>query len=100
MTKPGSTATAVNGDLIGTVTLDAKEYQAVMLVDPDGHIHDSKPIYFFKIANQVHVAAASTIHWDLFDADAALLARVPVPPPDPRHRDGRHGRRDQLDSNT
>ena len=76
MTKPGSTATAVNGDLIGTVTLDSKEYQGVMHIDPDGHIHDSKPVYFYRIANQIHVAAASTIHWDLFNGDAALLVRI------------------------
>lgn len=32
--------------------------------------------YFFKIANTVHVAAASTLMWDLFNADPAAIVRV------------------------
>jgi hypothetical protein len=32
--------------------------------------------YYFRVANQVHVAAASTVHFDLWNADATLLVRV------------------------
>lgn len=34
------------------------------------------PIYNFLIPSQVHVASANTVHWDLFNADAALVVRV------------------------
>jgi hypothetical protein len=76
VTKPSSTATAVGGDLIATHTLDSKELQAVVLVDATGHIVGSKPIYYFVVPNQVHVASASNPAWDMFNADAALLVRV------------------------
>jgi hypothetical protein len=33
-------------------------------------------VYIYNIPSQVHVASANTIHWDLFNADAALLVRV------------------------
>ena len=34
------------------------------------------PMYFFFLPSQVHVAAASTVHWDLFNAHASLVVRV------------------------
>jgi len=37
---------------------------------------DPTPAYFYWIATQVHVAAASTCHWDLWNDDAALMVRV------------------------
>jgi hypothetical protein len=47
-----------------------------MLADSLGHIATSRNVYVYRIAEQVHVAAASTIHFDLFNADATLLVRV------------------------
>ena len=40
-----------------------------------GHIYGTKPAYIAVIPSQVHVAA-NTVHWDLFNADAALVVRV------------------------
>lgn len=37
---------------------------------------DPTNVYFYNIASQVHVAVANTVHFDLFNADAALLVRV------------------------
>ena len=70
LVTPGSGAT------VATYNVASKEHQVVMVARSDGHVEWSKPIYFFRIANQVHVAAASTVHWDLFNADATLLVRV------------------------
>jgi len=64
------------GTTIATHLIGGKEYQTVLLADPDGHIAGSKPIYFYSIPSQVHVAAANTIHWDLFNANAALLVSI------------------------
>ena len=33
-------------------------------------------VYYYNIPTPVHVAAANTIHWDLFNADSALLVRI------------------------
>ena len=70
LVTPGSGAT------IATHTVSAKEHEVVMLADVGGHILGSKDVYCYKIAEQVHVAAASTIHWDMFNADAALIVKV------------------------
>jgi len=70
LVTPGSGAT------VATETVASKEHQVVMLAEPDGHIVGSKPLYGFSLASQVHVASANTVHWDLFNADAALLVRV------------------------
>jgi hypothetical protein len=70
LVTPGSGAT------VATETVNAKEHQVVMLASKDGHIAGSRPVYFMRIAEQVHVAAASTVHWDLFNADATLNVRV------------------------
>ena len=32
--------------------------------------------YVYNIPSQVHVASANTVHWDLFNGDAALIVRV------------------------
>jgi hypothetical protein len=61
---------------VATETVSAKEHQVIMQAGIDGHILGSKPLYWYDIAEQVHVAAASTIHWDLFNADGSLLVRV------------------------
>lgn len=67
---PGSGAT------VATHAVSSKEYQAIILADADGHLVDSKAMYFANIASQINVAAANTVHWDLFNADAALIVRV------------------------
>jgi len=36
----------------------------------------SAEMYVFEIPSQVHVAVANTIHWDLFNADAAKIVRI------------------------
>lgn len=70
LVTPGSGAT------IATQLISSKEYQTIVNADEFGHILGSRDTYCIDIPEQVHVAAASTIHWDLFNADAALLVRV------------------------
>jgi hypothetical protein len=70
LVTPGSGAT------VATHTVNAKEHQVVMIADEDGHLLGSKLIYAYMIPTQVHVAVANTVHWDMFNADAALLVRV------------------------
>ncbi len=64
------------GAQVPTHLVGSNEYQVVMVAGVDGHILKSKNVYIYNIAEQVHVAAASTIHWDLFNADSTLLVRV------------------------
>lgn len=47
-----------------------------MQADETGHILGSKDLHFYNIPSQVHVAAANTVHWDLFNADPAIVVRV------------------------
>lgn len=70
LVSPGTGAT------VATELINSKEYQAVVTADQTGHLIGSKPFYVYRLNSQVHVAAANTIHWDLFNADAALLVRV------------------------
>jgi hypothetical protein len=70
LVTPGSGAT------IATQLAGGKEHQVIMLADETGQIIGSRDTYFINIAPQVNVAAANTVHWDLFNADAALLVRV------------------------
>lgn len=70
LVTPGSGAT------IATHLINSKEHQAVVQVGESGHIIGSKDTYLFSIASQVHVAAANTVMWDLFNADATILVRV------------------------
>jgi hypothetical protein len=74
--KPASTA--VSGDSVLTATISglAAEVQAMTPIDETGHIFGSKEMYCYLLPSQVHVAGANTVHWDLFNADAALLVRV------------------------
>lgn len=78
MAKAGDSilVTPGTGATIATETVDAKEHQVVMVADITGHILGSKDLYQVHIPSQVHVAVANTVHWDLFNADAALLVRV------------------------
>lgn len=50
--------------------------QVAALVDESGKLIGAKDTYYYRIASQVHVAGANTVHWDLFNADATLLVRV------------------------
>lgn len=70
------TVTAGSGTTIATHAVSSKEHQVIVQAGDDGHILGSKDCYFYNIASQVHVAAANTVHWDLFNADATLLVRV------------------------
>lgn len=70
LVTPGSGAT------VATHLANSKEHQVVMLADPDGQLVNSKPIYFYNTGSFVHVAAASTLIFDMFNADAALVVRI------------------------
>jgi hypothetical protein len=76
MTQPSSSETLGTGGVIATHTVSAKEYQGFVWCDESGHIWGSKDVYSSLIPSQVHVNSASTVHWDLFNADAALVVRV------------------------
>lgn len=76
MALPSSSETVSTGGVIATQTVSGKEYQVFMQANDDGHIWGSKPLYSAMIPSQVHVAVANTVHWDLFNADAALVVRV------------------------
>lgn len=75
-TLAGSSETPASGGVIATHTVASKEHQVMMNADISGHIWGSKPVYAYNIASQVHVAAANTVHWDMFNADATLIVRV------------------------
>jgi hypothetical protein len=70
LVTPGS------GAEVATHLVGSKEHQINMVADVRGHIIGSKPMYFYAIPSQVHVAAANTVHFDIFNADATLLTRV------------------------
>lgn len=70
LVTPGSGAT------VATETVNSKEHQVVMLAEPTGHLIGSKPVFCAMIPSQVHVNSANTVHWDLFNADPALIVRV------------------------
>lgn len=70
LVTPGTGAT------VATHTVNSKEHQVVMQAGESGHIIGSKDTYVYSIPSQVHVAVANTVHWDLFNADPALLVRV------------------------
>jgi hypothetical protein len=64
------------GVLVATQTVGSGEAQIVIPADGSGHLIGTKPTFCFFIPSQVHVAAASTVHWDMFNADAAFVIRV------------------------
>lgn len=76
MTTPNASATSGDGSVIATHSLNSKEIAVDIQVDDTGHIIGSKDVYLLNIPSQVHVAVANTVHWDLFNADPALLVRV------------------------
>jgi hypothetical protein len=70
LVTPGSGAT------VATHTVSAKEHQVVMLAEPQGHLVGTVPTYWFSTGASTHVAAASTLHLDLFNADATAIVRI------------------------
>lgn len=70
LVTPGTGAT------IATQLAGAKEHQVNMLARPDGHLLGSEPLYFWNVPTAVHVAAASTLFVDVFNAHASLVVRV------------------------
>lgn len=71
LVTPGTGAT------VATHLLSSKEYQAVVIASGGtGHVAGTELCYWYEIAEKVHVAAASTIHWDMFNAHATLVVRV------------------------
>lgn len=65
-----------SGPLIATHLISGKEYQVVMEANAAGHLRGTGEYYFYSIATSVHVAAASTLWWDVFNAHATLVVRV------------------------
>jgi hypothetical protein len=76
MALPGSSEVAGSGGTFATETISGKEYQVFQQAFPDGHLWGSKAQWAAMLPSQVHVAAANTVHWDLFNADAAVVVRV------------------------
>jgi len=70
LVTPGTGAT------VATHLINGKEYQAVVPCAESGHIIGSKDTFYAMIPSQVHVAAANTVHWDLFNADPTTLVRI------------------------
>lgn len=70
LVTPGS------GETVATQTAGGKKHQIIVEADANGQIRGSRPMYFYMIPSQVHVASANTVHWDLFNAHATLLVRV------------------------
>jgi hypothetical protein len=76
LTNDSITVTPGSGATVATHLIGGKEHQAVVQVGESGHIIGSKDTFCYNIASTVHVAAANTVMWDLFNADATLLVRV------------------------
>src|SRR4051812_2890492 len=78
MSKAGDSilVTPGSGATVATHTVNSKEHQVVMIADERGELVGSLPTFHAMIPSQVHVAVANTVHWDLFNADAALIVRV------------------------
>ncbi len=70
LVTPGTGAT------VATHLVSSKEYQVIMAAHHNGSLYSDLPLYFYNIASAVHVAAASTLFVDMFNADAALVVRV------------------------
>lgn len=73
MTKAGDSilVTPGSGATVATHTVDAKEHQVVMVAGSSGHLHGSTPTWIVQTGNTANVAAASTIHMDLFNASGS-----------------------------
>lgn len=74
----GVMALGVRSNANGTLAGADGDY-APLSVDRRGGLRvtfDPGLRYVINIPSQVHVAAANTVHWDLFNADATLIVRV------------------------
>lgn len=81
MTQPNDSVQKApdgTGVLIATHTPagQSKEHQVFTRSLPSGHLEGTEEQYFYSIVSSVHVAAASTLTWDLFNAHATLVCRV------------------------
>ena len=78
MTQPSGQVdiTPGSGEVVAVHDVGGKGYQALVQADASGHIVGTKPTYLYSIPSQVHVAAANTVHWDLFNADPTAVVRV------------------------
>jgi hypothetical protein len=72
------TVTPGTGATIATHLAGGKEYQVVVLAGESGHIIGSKDTYVFPIPSQVHVAAANTIHWDIYNTTTSLVRVISI----------------------
>jgi len=70
LVTPGSGAT------VATHLQGSKEHDVIMLARESGHLLGSEQWYFFNTGSSAHVAAASTLWLDLFNADATAVVRV------------------------
>jgi hypothetical protein len=76
MSFPNGTNQPGGSEAYAIHTKNSADAQAMVWVDESGEIWGSKKTYGALIPSQVHVAAANSVHWDLFNADAALIVRV------------------------
>ncbi len=78
MSKPNSSVSITNGGgaSIASQLLSGTQYQAMVLVDENGQIIGSKDTYLYSVASQVHVAAANTVHWDIWNGSADKTVRI------------------------
>jgi hypothetical protein len=78
MTKPNDSiaVTAGSGQTVATHLVSAKEYEVIMPSDADGHIWGSKPIYFYWIPTQGHIASANTVHFDVYNNSSTFVVRI------------------------
>lgn len=68
--------TAGSGTTVAAHLQNSKKHQVVVIARESGHIEGTEPIYWFNTGSLTHVAAASTLMFDLFNADAAKIVRV------------------------
>lgn len=68
-------AVSTDGDAVA-MWCDRRGAVVSVVANPAGKLIGREAIYNYNIVSQVHVAAANTIHWDFFNADAALIVRV------------------------
>lgn len=70
------TVTPGSGASVATHLAGGKEHQVVMIAADSGHIIGSNDTYFYNIPSTVHVAAANTVMWDLWNGSSTAVVRV------------------------
>lgn len=63
-----------SGVLVATHLANGKEYQVMMVADPDGHLHNSRDEWFVWFTPATN--SATRVIGQLFNADAAVIVRV------------------------